>query len=272
MVSKHLKLIGLGVMVALQTGCSALSLGEDEFACSGDADKGVCMGLHEVYEQTHNHDNLNHLMKSREQLKQEESDRIDAEANGQGQAATAPRYHGPHGKGRKARAATAPSPAVAVDAQASAPGVVAGPTQSGIYEPRNHARQYPNAYQQARLVEGEQRMGMPSGELGQLQQFSHVPNNIAPEPLAVLEPAQTMRILINAYTDQGGDLHMPGYVYVELKPRRWSVGTHATNAPARIVPLQIIQQSNTQLKESKRRSQGVTGLGVMQPQLNKNGG
>lgn len=37
-------------------------------------------------------------------------------------------------------------------------------------------------------------------------------------------PAQVMRIWIAPWTDDAGDLHMPGYVYSEIKSRRWSIG------------------------------------------------
>lgn len=37
-------------------------------------------------------------------------------------------------------------------------------------------------------------------------------------------PAQVMRIWLAPWTDKAGDLHMPGYVYSEIKARRWSIG------------------------------------------------
>lgn len=45
----------------------------------------------------------------------------------------------------------------------------------------------------------------------------------APESIARL-PAQVLRIWMAPWTDEAGDLHMPGYVYSEIKARRWSVG------------------------------------------------
>lgn len=37
-------------------------------------------------------------------------------------------------------------------------------------------------------------------------------------------PAQVMRIWLAPWTDEVGDLHMPGFVYTEIKSRRWSIG------------------------------------------------
>lgn len=37
-------------------------------------------------------------------------------------------------------------------------------------------------------------------------------------------PAKVMRIWLAPWTDEVGDLHMPGFVYTEIKSRRWSIG------------------------------------------------
>jgi len=37
-------------------------------------------------------------------------------------------------------------------------------------------------------------------------------------------PAQVLRMWVAPWTDEAGDLHMPGYVYTEIKARRWTVG------------------------------------------------
>lgn len=43
------------------------------------------------------------------------------------------------------------------------------------------------------------------------------------------EPAQVMRIYISPWEDEQGDLHMGGFVFSEIAPRKWSVGTRAFN-------------------------------------------
>lgn len=46
------------------------------------------------------------------------------------------------------------------------------------------------------------------------------------EPFRV--PAQVMRIYISPWEDEQGDLHMGGYMFSEIAPRKWSVGTRQT--------------------------------------------
>lgn len=42
-------------------------------------------------------------------------------------------------------------------------------------------------------------------------------------------PAQVMRIYISPWEDEQGDLHMGGYVFSEIAPRRWNVGARAAH-------------------------------------------
>ncbi|MFO1433937.1 MAG: type IV conjugative transfer system lipoprotein TraV [Candidatus Competibacteraceae bacterium] len=46
-------------------------------------------------------------------------------------------------------------------------------------------------------------------------------------PVPIRTPAQVMRIWFGPWEDQGGNLHLTGYVYTEIEPRRWVVGTVA---------------------------------------------
>lgn len=57
-----------------------------------------------------------------------------------------------------------------------------------------------------------------------------VTNTVAvavPRSDAYRQPAKVMRIFINPWEDEAGDLHMGGYVLTEVEPRRWSVGVQA---------------------------------------------
>lgn len=45
---------------------------------------------------------------------------------------------------------------------------------------------------------------------------------------ALRVPARVMRIWVSPWTDDAGDLHMPGFIYTEVEGRRWAVGTPAT--------------------------------------------
>ena len=91
-----------------------------------------------------------------------------------------------------------------------------------------------------------------------------MPHDLAPEPLALLKPAEVMRVLIAAYKDDKEDLHMPGYVYVDLEPRSWIIGEQANTTPQRIIPLDIRRKTQSQMMEESKRKQGITGLGVGQ--------
>ena len=43
-------------------------------------------------------------------------------------------------------------------------------------------------------------------------------------PMPVLKPAEVVLIWIAPWTDRKGDLHLPGYIFSEITPRRWSFG------------------------------------------------
>lgn len=53
-----------------------------------------------------------------------------------------------------------------------------------------------------------------------------------PGPLR--RPAQIMRIWVAPWTDAEGDLHMPGYLYTEIRGRTWSVGQAAPSQNAQL--------------------------------------
>ncbi len=60
------------------------------------------------------------------------------------------------------------------------------------------------------------------------------------QPMPILEPAQVMRIWVNSWIDQNGDLHYPGLLFTEITPRRWAQGNIESGVGARmLVPIQI---------------------------------
>jgi conjugal transfer pilus assembly protein TraV len=59
------------------------------------------------------------------------------------------------------------------------------------------------------------------------------------QPLPVLKPAQVIRIWFDAWVDQKGDLHMPGYVFTEITPRRWSFGEPEVSNSEILAPIQV---------------------------------
>lgn len=59
------------------------------------------------------------------------------------------------------------------------------------------------------------------------------------QPLPVLKPAHVIRIWIDPWVDQKGDLHMPGYVFTEITPRRWSLGEPEVSRSQVLAPVQV---------------------------------
>lgn len=46
----------------------------------------------------------------------------------------------------------------------------------------------------------------------------------ARNPLPIRTQAVVMRIAIDPWEDENGDLHVPGFIYTEIEPRRWEIG------------------------------------------------
>ena len=70
-----------------------------------------------------------------------------------------------------------------------------------------------------------------------------VPNMaVLSEPKPVLMPAQVLRVWVNAYQDDRGDLVYPSRVFTEVTPRRWNVGYAATQgiqSARKVTPLVV---------------------------------
>jgi len=65
-----------------------------------------------------------------------------------------------------------------------------------------------------------------------------------PVPVANPQPirtqSQVMRVLVDAYESNDGDLNVPGYVYTEIEPRRWEIGATRTSTTQPIIrPMQV---------------------------------
>ena len=59
------------------------------------------------------------------------------------------------------------------------------------------------------------------------------------QPMPVLEPARVVRIWVAPWTDNKGDLHMPGYLFSEITPRRWSFGEAEVGNTRVLTPMQV---------------------------------
>ena len=237
------KLLMAAAAVTIMTGLSGCvsSIGQEDFTCPNLKKGGVCGGPRDVYELTNNRINL-------ETLTQEE---LDAHrANQRMQSA------GPNG----------PLQFVGEDAPSGRGGVGNVRQDSNndvvVYQPRGMGQQAPDNYERARALP---QARFDSGERDEFGGWPSYEEPIAPEPLAILEPAQVMRVLIAAYTDNTGYLHMPGYTYVEVTPRRWSYGEAANTRPSRVVPLQIERRTREQQQRNHQLSQGVDPMEVVNP-------
>ena len=50
-------------------------------------------------------------------------------------------------------------------------------------------------------------------------------------------PSQVLRVWIAPWEDTSGRLHVPGYTYAEIEPRRWSIGEAAATGGRQLKPL-----------------------------------
>lgn len=83
----------------------------------------------------------------------------------------------------------------------------------------------------------------------------------APDPRGILKPPKVMRIYVAAWTDKNNDLHLPGYMYVEVEPERWVVGKSVNKNVNRIVPFSVRKQAKDETK-SKMSNPGVRPNGM----------
>lgn len=60
----------------------------------------------------------------------------------------------------------------------------------------------------------------------------------AQNPLPIRSQAVVMRIAVDPWEDEKGDLYIPGYIYTEIEPRRWEIGIRNTNSMDILKPLQ----------------------------------
>lgn len=59
----------------------------------------------------------------------------------------------------------------------------------------------------------------------------------ADKPKPIRHPAQVLRVWINAFEDDDGDLYAGQYVFTEIEPRRWSIGNDRGNEKGGLNPL-----------------------------------
>ncbi len=238
---KIVKSLSAAVTLSVLSGCAAFTIGEEEFSCDGKPDHGLCKGPMEIYELTNNQDSLEHMMTNEYVESQRER-----EERGEPSEEPQPRYvqHNENGD------------------------------LTYVYEPRSLRRQNAEDYDKANIVAiaSDETMSKAArmDELDELRTFNYVPNDIAPEPLAVLEEAKAMRIYVAAWEDKAGDLNIPGFVYVELQPRKWVTGHQAPMRPSRVLPFQVIKKSKTNTQRKNSMAKGIDPLNIARPATESN--
>lgn len=88
-------------------------------------------------------------------------------------------------------------------------------------------------------------------------------NYVAPalpsDPVPIRTPAQIMRIWVAPYVDTNGDLSAPGFVYTEIEPRRWIYPGDETGGNSKMfAPLQAAK------RYSKSRAQGEPAINSLE--------
>lgn len=66
----------------------------------------------------------------------------------------------------------------------------------------------------------------------------------ARNPLPIRTQAVVMRIAVDPWEDENGDLYVPGFIYTEIEPRRWEIGARQSNAAPTLRPLSVTENSN----------------------------
>lgn len=228
------------------SGCAA-NIGKSEFACPNGttSSEGVCAGPRLVYELTNDRVDLAdlsddpefaHLRPTGQNTSQ--NPRRNNNEHSVNTTDTYTQQSGLHKKGYKSN------------------------DEVTVYHPRDNAQQSPDNFQRVEPIPQQRFEREPNDAF---QGWPSQDEALAPEPLAVMEAPEIMRVLVAAWPDNAGNLNMPGYVYVEVTERRFNVGSAANTRPSRVVPFEMRQQSQEEIRKQQQRSQGVNPLGVENP-------
>lgn len=80
------------------------------------------------------------------------------------------------------------------------------------------------------------------------------------EPKPLLMPAQVMRVWVNAYEDENGNLVYPSRVFSEVTPRKWNVGYSAAQgiqSSRLITPLVTPKETLAEEDETQKEVEAV---------------
>ena len=78
----------------------------------------------------------------------------------------------------------------------------------------------------------------PLPTTGQVQTIALRPEDAGAADIVPLRtPSRVLRVWIAPWEDTAGRLHVPGYTYAEIEPRRWSIGEGAATGGLQLKPL-----------------------------------
>lgn len=219
-MNKVLKLTALaGAVLSIigMSGCSALNVGEEEFACNGMPGSVYCHSARDVYEKTNDGVVPSPVGKKEGAYNEDCDDCIRAEDV---------------------------NPELTVEED----------DQSQYAITRDGRRLKVIDGRVSRTSNGQMAATNDDGQTVVLTGDEVIDNYVTPalpdSPVPIRTPAQVMRIWVAPYVDTSGDLIAPGFVYTEVESRRWIYpeneairgnGKHFSplNAP------KLIQQGNT---------------------------
>lgn len=183
------------------SGCSALAIGEEEFACTGMPGSVYCHSARDVYEKTNDGVVPSPVGKATGSYNEDCEDCVRAEDV---------------------------NPELAVEEDENTR-LAAGVSKAKNTETINVVV----------LKTGEHKTVQRKSL--EVHDDEIINNYVAPrlpsEPVPVRTPAQIMRIWVAPFVDTNGDLVAPGFVYTEIEPRRWiypgdeTWGNHRMFAP-----------------------------------------
>ena len=183
------------------SGCSALAVGEEEFACTGMPGRGYCHSARDVYEKTNDGVVPSPVGKATGSYNEDCEDCVRAEDV---------------------------NPELAVEEDENTR------LAAGVSKAKNS-----ETIEVIDLKTGEHKTVQRKSL--EVHDDEIINNYVAPrlpsEPVPVRTPAQIMRIWVAPFVDTNGDLVAPGFVYTEIEPRRWiypgdeTWGNHRMFAP-----------------------------------------
>ncbi len=183
------------------SGCSALAVGEEEFACTGMPGSVYCHSARDVYEKTNDGVVPSPVGKATGSYNEDCEDCVRAEDV---------------------------NPELAVEEDENTR------LAAGVSKAKNS-----ETIEVIDLKTGEHKTVQRKSL--EVHDDEIINNYVAPrlpsEPVPVRTPAQIMRIWVAPFVDTNGDLVAPGFVYTEIEPRRWiypsdeTWGNHRMFAP-----------------------------------------